>query len=463
MDYQAIADSYEQIAAVVSVDMNPGDTYGTIRIVAGNDLYKEAVSERGKELVPGMLYTDAMDRDLNFESLCLRCIVEKKPIHSYVNAPVFEAWLSLFYLPLRSDTEGISYCLFSYDMDFSVDPAKLADTSAESAEQVLKTCILLRESGDFNESMDSITEDIREICDADYSCILLTDFAKRECSVQSEAIRGGSGMLPMETYLDNEFFGIVETWMDTLAGSNCVAVSNVTDWQALREVNPTWADSLDAAGAKSVILYPLKSNEDVIGFFWAINFDTERTLAIKEILEATTFILSAEIANRQMFDKMEQMSRTDLLTGVYNRNAMNNRIDSYTTCSEEPFGVIFADLNCLKYTNDTSGHARGDELLKSAAEILKDIFDGYEVYRAGGDEFMVFAPGINEYEFYTRMNSLKVLADSVVDFTHVCFAVGGCYCEEGADVRDALHEADKKMYKDKERFYEKHPEILRRV
>ena len=460
MDHQAIVDSYEQLAVVVSVNLSGGEDYGVFRLVAANDLYKKAILGRGKEFVPNTLYTDYMDRDLNFENLCMNCIIEKKPIHSYVNAPIFNAWLSLFALPLRSDEDGLSYCLFSYDMDENVDADKLADTSGESAGQVLKTCIRLRETDDFNEAMDSIICDIREMCDADRCCILLTEFNKRVCSVLCEDIRGGCGLLPMDTYINDDFFNIVESWIDTLNGSNCIVVSDEREFNVLKEVNPEWASSLESGGINSVVLYPLKSNNEILGFIWAVNFDTERALAIKEILEITTFILSGELATKQLFERMEKMSRTDLLTGVYNRNAMNNRIDSYSTSSSVPFGVVFADLNALKYTNDTSGHASGDELLRRAANILKDIFDGYEVYRAGGDEFMVFAPGINEYEFYTCVNSLKVLADSEQDFDHVCFAVGSCYCDTGEDVRLALHEADKKMYRDKEKFYEEHPEMI---
>ena len=460
MDYQSIVDSYEHDTVIIAVNMSSGEDYGTIRLTVCNDAYKEHLRARGAEFYPGMLYTETMERNLSFEGFVLQSIVEKKPLHAYINAPDFNAWLSLFFMPIRSDDENISYCLFTFDVDMNVDAEKLAESPAEYAEQVLKTCIRLRETDDFNEAMDSIICDIREMCDADRCCILLTDFDKRECSVLCDDFRGGSGRLPMDTYINDDFFNIVESWIDTLNGSNCIVISDEREFSVLKEINPDWASSLEENGISSVVLHPLKSNNEILGFIWVVNYDTERTLAIKEILEITTFILSGEIATRQLFERMERMSRTDLLTGVYNRNAMNNRIDSYSTSSSEPFGVVFADLNALKYTNDTSGHSSGDELLRRAASILKDIFDGYEVYRAGGDEFMVFAPGINEYEFYTCVNSLKVLADSEQDFDRIFFAVGSCYCDIGEDVRLALREADKKMYKDKEKFYEKHPEMI---
>ena len=79
-------------------------------------------------------------------------------------------------------------------------------------------------------------------------------------------------------------------------------------------------------GVKTLVIYPLRSDNKTIGYIWAGNFDSSKTLMIKETLGLTAFTLSTEIANEQNIIKMKIMSTTDLLTGVYNRNAMNNRI-----------------------------------------------------------------------------------------------------------------------------------------
>ena len=53
------------------------------------------------------------------------------------------------------------------------------------------------------------------------------------------------------------------------------------------------------------------------------------------------------------------------------------------------YTIICFDLNDLKITNDTYGHARGDILIKSAAEVIKDTFEPHGVVaRIGGDEFI---------------------------------------------------------------------------
>ena len=54
--------------------------------------------------------------------------------------------------------------------------------------------------------------------------------------------------------------------------------------------------------------------------------------------------------------------------------------------------MVFADLNGLKRINDCDGHQAGDLLLKNASMALQNAFIGDEIYRAGGDEFLIRIP-----------------------------------------------------------------------
>ena len=154
---------------------------------------------------------------------------------------------------------------------------------------------------------------------------------------------------------------------------------------------------------------------------------------------------------------MEAMSRTDLLTGVMNRNAMNNRIDSCDSdeyLQNGSFGIVFADVNGLKIMNDTYGHVAGDSLLKKAAGVLCDTFRGQEIYRAGGDEFVVLIQRMSEAEFEACLEKLREQAN--------LFSVGGIYSSKGGNVRRMMQIADERMYEAKEAYYRAHPEIPRR-
>jgi diguanylate cyclase (GGDEF)-like protein len=215
---------------------------------------------------------------------------------------------------------------------------------------------------------------------------------------------------------------------------------------------------LEEAGVQSVVLFPLRFHQETLGFIWATNFDIRNTLEIKETLELTTFFISSQIANYNMIKRLEHISYTDLLTGVNNRNAMNNRITGITEGTEHiasPFGVVFADLNGLKTVNDSSGHFAGDLLLRKAAIVLQEVFTGDEIFRAGGDEFMVIISGCTEAEFLQKVEILRKRADSP---NTVSFAVGSYFSASGCDIRDALHKADEDMYANKQLYYTMHPE-----
>lgn len=156
---------------------------------------------------------------------------------------------------------------------------------------------------------------------------------------------------------------------------------------------------------------------------------------------------------------MKLMSSTDLLTGVLNRNAMNNRISddlSGVTAIDKPFGVFFVDVNGLKVVNDTQGHRAGDALLKDVASTLLEISDDSdEVYRVGGDEFLIIFTR-SPLDRFARTKPMLIQNSERPDRAH--FAVGACHSTESEDILKAMQKADARMYKVKEEYYLRHSE-----
>ena len=136
---------------------------------------------------------------------------------------------------------------------------------------------------------------------------------------------------------------------------------------------------------------------------------------------------------------------------------MNARVDGHVSKKfpvRAPFGILFVDLNGLKLCNDTGGHEMGDELLKNAAKLLKKHFDEYEIYRSGGDEFVVILPECPKKEFDKKVADLRAESGADAD---VCFAIGADWSDNEADLRRCMHNADEAMYSDKKEFYKKNP------
>jgi diguanylate cyclase (GGDEF)-like protein len=87
----------------------------------------------------------------------------------------------------------------------------------------------------------------------------------------------------------------------------------------------------------------------------------------------------------------------DPLTGMLNRQALGPRVAELTQqaqVSQEPIGLIVCDIDHFKSVNDIHGHAAGDAVLKDVAYTLRKVLRAFDlVYRIGGEEFLVLAPG----------------------------------------------------------------------
>ena len=459
------------MACVISVEKFSDGSYGNVRLVVGNKAYIESIENKNtisstqmlkNKFVRNSPYEDYIPKDLNFEDACYRCAILKKPYHTYIHPERYSFWIDMYMMPLASDAANVGYCVYIQEFTVEENSERMSNISASISSAVLQTCLKLKGSKDFKRTIEEVLSDVREICAADRCCILLTDYDARRCTVLSQAVAPGIKVIPFEAHIKqdfDDFFDVVDTWQDTIAGSTCLIIKNAKDMEVLRERNPIWHSSLSKVGVNSLVLFPLVYNDEILGYIWAVDFDTENATKIKETLELTTRLIASEIANYQIMNRLKVMGTVDMLTGVMNRNAMNNRIDLFARENNKTdhFGLIIADINGLKQKNDTEGHGAGDNMLKSAAAMLSDVFHDAEIYRAGGDEFLIIASGVLEEDLESRVEKLR-RASEVPE--NISFALGLYYDhgESDIDIHRAMRIADERMYRDKERYYKLFPE-----
>jgi len=457
MDWGKLLKEYECKACIMSVEKFPNGGYGNIRIVAGNEAHKADVKMvTGHDFVNDTPYEMSFPKNLNFEDFCYRCAFLHEQLHGYVNLYEMGLWLDLYLLPLTSKEENKGYCFYAYNVAPRADAENMSDLSPETSSAVIATCIKLHGTEDFKQTINEVMEDVRQICGASRCSILMMDQENKRSYMLGDAVREGADV-KRRGYFQRNFYKVASTWEDTLEGSTCLILKNERDMDLIRRKNPKWHASLLEANIDTIVLFPLKHNGHTLGYLWATNFDTENTVKIKEVLELTTFFLASEIANYQLVEQLKYISTMDQLTGVKNRNAMNNRIADFEK-EDLPYisnlAVFFVDVNGLKEVNDSEGHENGDCLLKKAADVLREVFEE-DVYRAGGDEFMVIVTDVTKEFLNQKLEALQKFND---DSAAVSFSVGCYFDETDLDVRKAMRLADELMYKDKEIYYKRHPE-----
>ena len=458
MDFQALIDSFSQAAVVVSVERKEDAKYGDIRFVAGNAAYIATAPN----FYPNVLYSDIIPKEPNYEDFCYRCAVLKQHLHTYVDTKSMGVWVDGTYIPLDAslDTDKVSYMIFTFVFTTNAEADRMSDLSMESASFVVQTCINLRGADNFIEAMNKVIADIQEKTDSFSSVILMIDQEKHRFAYLCSKYRNDEAKIEdFLPYLTND---VVFSWVDMLEDKGAIFVKDEYDIKELAKVNPVWAKSLQGANVHSVILVPLRQGKKIIGVLFVTNFNPDKFLEIKEFITLTGFFLSSEISNNEMVERLEYMSNIDFLTGVKNRNSMNARVDWHVAGKQlvrAPFGIVFADLNGLKTCNDLLGHEAGDKLLQDAAQLLDRVFYDGEVYRAGGDEFVVIMPECKKEAFEERVKDFKEKSAFGND---VCFASGSYWSKDGKNLRQAMHLADEAMYADKDKFYKDHPENTRR-
>lgn len=146
--------------------------------------------------------------------------------------------------------------------------------------------------------------------------------------------------------------------------------------------------------------------------------------------------------------EIEFFANHDVLTGLYNRN--NFESFNKTLNDEKDIGVLICDVDGLKLINDAFGHLEGDQLLISLSKTLLEVAETDNVFRIGGDEFVIVMRDANEETMLTMEQKIKnEIAKFRLHSVGFGASIGYSFIDEGKTFEDAFRLAENLMYRRK--------------
>jgi diguanylate cyclase (GGDEF)-like protein/putative nucleotidyltransferase with HDIG domain len=246
----------------------------------------------------------------------------------------------------------------------------------------------------------------------------------------------------------------------------------LTGWVARNRrplVNARPSADLEAAGAErptslqSALVCPLVFNERFIGTLTV--YHTEPSFYRddhRRLLDRVCEQAAAVIHNSIVFEKTEEDSLTDTLTGLPNTRFMFMHLTRELARADRlrsEVSLLVMDLDNFKEINDNHGHHVGDRALREVAAVLRTAIRPYDIcVRYAGDEFIVVLSGCGRDEAEQKRLEMQQAVDGVVFEARpgkrvpLSISVGAAVFPHDGDTYEALlAHADSRMYRDKGR------------
>lgn len=165
------------------------------------------------------------------------------------------------------------------------------------------------------------------------------------------------------------------------------------------------------------------------------------------------------VAELEYTKRLEYQSRYDELTGLRNRHSFSEKTEKMIKNHAQKVGLVFADMNGLKFVNDNFGHYMGDTYICSFAEKLETAFGKHNCFRISGDEFVVIMADQEEKSFEEQCVTFRGLLNEKYD----CIAsIGYAWQEQPKNIEAMVKQAENQMYQAKKEYYANHPDKERR-
>lgn len=257
------------------------------------------------------------------------------------------------------------------------------------------------------------------------------------------------GISPQLEKLQQLDLSLISDWLPFFEKNDCIIIDDV---EQLQKTNPAAYATLHAQEITSLIAAPIFLDNKLAGYIGIDNYDSEKIKISSYLLLSMSIFLSYAIRHRNHVDMLHRLSYHDLLTNALNRNAFMDVLSQFRPGQYASAGIIYIDINGMKEINDFYGHHQGDKILITTVAKVFNLFKPDELFRIGGDEFVIITYDLTETDFYEKFNLLRNI---FCEKTNLPFSIatGSCWVKSPSDLNSLLQQADSAMYTDKKKFY----------
>ena len=257
------------------------------------------------------------------------------------------------------------------------------------------------------------------------------------------------GISPQLEKLQQLDLSLISDWLPFFEKNDCIIIDDV---EQLQKTNPAAYATLHAQEITSLIAAPIFLDNKLAGYIGIDNYDSEKIKNSSYLLLSMSIFLSYAIRHRNHVDMLHRLSYHDLLTNALNRNAFMDVLSQFRPGQYASAGIIYIDINGMKEINDFYGHHQGDKILITTVAKVFNLFKPNELFRIGGDEFVIITYDLTETDFYEKFNLLRNI---FCEKTNLPFSIatGSCWVKSPSDLNSLLQQADSAMYTDKKKFY----------
>ena len=215
----------------------------------------------------------------------------------------------------------------------------------------------------------------------------------------------------------------------------------------------TWESHLQQ-GIRSVVYLPLSVTDRIIG---SLILASRKPNAYSgrqiKLLERVALQIAAPIENAQLYARLEQKSRVDEITGLFNRQHFEERLKEEVSRHSrygDVFSIFMLDLDNFKAYNDVYGHPAGDILLNHVGGIVKNsVRDADQAFRYGGDEVVVILPQTARDDAYVVAERVREQIAGEMEkkaITVTCSIGLASYPTDGVITGELVDVADSALY-----------------